>query len=203
MKILITLAALFLIILPGCNDNSSNLVTPEENSQFGKPNWVKLPTDISQGMSIETQFSATKMIEGKKGGEVKLEINIKRPGHQFGDFKVKAKVKVKKNSFPDGEERLFSITLDTENAFLNIIPSPHTLDKHIEVECEIKGIDVSGIDPETFDFVYIADNNEVLETDKDEIDVDFNKHKIKVKKAKIHPVPSHLSPPGNRYGWVR
>jgi hypothetical protein len=202
MKKLITLSLLSFLLLFGCNQDSE-ITSPEVTSQFGKPNWVKLPTDISQGMSIETQFSASKLIEGKKGGDVKLEIDIKRPGHQFGDFKIKTKVKVKKHSFPDGEEILFTITLDTENAVLNITPSPHTLNEHIEVECEIQGIDVSGIDPETFDFVYVADNNEVLETDKDEIKVDFNKHKIKVKKAKIHPVNSHASPPGNRYGWVR
>ncbi len=203
MKILLALAAFFLLIISGCIDNSPDIVSPEQNSQFGSPNWVELPADISQGMSIETQYSASKLIKGKKGGDVKLEIDIKRPGHQFGDFKVKAKVKVKKHSFPDEVERLFTITLDTENAVFNITPSPHTLSEYIEVECKIEGIDVSGIDPETFDFVYVADNNEILETDKDEIKVDYNKHKIEVKKAKIHPITNMATPPGSRYGWVR
>ena len=67
---------------------------------------------------------------------------------------------------------------------------------------EIKGIDVSGITPETFDFLYVGDNSEMLETTKEELTVDYDKHKIKVKRAKIHPISSQNSPGGSRYGFV-
>jgi hypothetical protein len=133
---------------------------------------------------------------------IKLNFKIERPGHEFGDFIVKAKVKVKKHSFPDNEERLFTITLDPNNAYINITPSPNKLDKHIKVSWMIKGIDVSDINPNTFDFFYVGDNNEMLEISKEELTVDYDKHKIKVKRAKIHPITSKNSPGGSRYGFV-
>ncbi len=204
MKITLTTLLLSALILVGCMDESSNLTSP--NTQITQkstsPNWVKLPGDKGQDFSVESEYSAQKLITGKDGGVIKLNVRIERPGHEFGDFVIKAKVKVKKHSFPDDEERLFTITLDPNNAYMNITPSPNTLDKHIKVSWMIKGIDVSNIDPNTFDFLYVGDNNEVLETSKEEITVDYNKHKIKVKRAKIHPITSKNSPGGSRYGFV-
>ena len=202
-----TLAALMLsaLFLVGCADESSFLTAPDSEftQQSASPNWIKLPADLGQGFGVETEHSAEKLIKGKDGGEVKLNIKIKRPGHEFGDFEIKAKVKVEKHSFPDNEERLFTITMDAENAYLNISPSPNTLFKHIKVDFEIKGIDVSDINPDTFDFLFISDSNEILETSKAELKVDYTRHKIKVKKAVINPTTTEDTPPGARYSFVR
>ncbi len=204
MKITLTTLLLSALILVGCMDESSNLTSP--NTQITQkstsPNWVKLPGDKGQDFSVESEYSAQKLITGKDGGVIKLNVRIERPGHEFGDFVIKAKVKVKKHSFPDDEERLFTITLDPNNAYMNITPSPNTLDKHIKVSWMIKGIDVSNIDPNTFDFLYVGDNNEVLETSKEEITVDYSKNKIKVKGAIIYPTTNEDTPGGSRYGFV-
>jgi len=185
-------------------DESSNLTAPDTQitQKSTSPNWVKLPGDKGQNFSVESEYSEQKLIKGKDGGVIKLNVRIERPGHEFGDFVVKAKVKVKKHSFPDNEEKLFIITLDPNNAYINISPSPSTLDKHIKVSWMIKGIDVSNINPNTFDFYYVGDNEEMLETSKEELTVDYNRHKIKVKSAKIHPTNSKNSPGGSRYGFV-
>jgi len=182
-------------------DNSTN---PGESSiqQSNSPNWVKLPGEGENGFSIETEYSAQKLIKGKDGGEIKLKVKIERPGHELGDLKLKAKVKIRKHSFPDDEERLFTITMDPDNAFLNISPSPNTLSKHVKVDWEIKGIDVSGIDPETFNFIYVGDNSEILETSNQELRIDIRRHKIKVRSAKIHPTHPENTPNGGRYGFV-
>ncbi|MFB3056152.1 MAG: hypothetical protein ACE1ZQ_03185 [Ignavibacteriaceae bacterium] len=92
--------------------------------------------------------------------------------------------------------------MDPDNSFLKISPSPNTLYKHIHVDWEIKGIDVSGIDPDTFDYLYVGDNMEILDTYKQELTVDYDKHKIKVKKGIIYPTPTENSPGGTRYGFV-
>jgi len=112
-------------------------------------------------------------------------------------------VKVERHSFPDNEEWLFTITMDPDNAYLNISPSPNTLYKHITVDWEIKGIDVSDINPETFNFFYCGDGNEMLETSKQELTVDYIRHKIKVKKAVIDPTTPEDTPGGARYGFTR
>ncbi len=204
MKITLTTLLLSAFLLVGCMDNSSDLTSPDEqiNQQSTSPNWVKLPGDLGQGFGVETEYFASKLIKGNKGGHIKLKVKIKRPGHEFGDFEVKAKVKVEKHSFPDDEERLFTITMDPNNAYLNISPSPNTLYKHITVDWEIKGIDVSDIDPETFDYLYVGDNNEILTTSKQELTVDYDKHKIKLKKGIIYPTTTNNSPDGTRYGFV-
>jgi hypothetical protein len=161
MKTLLYLLVLPALFFVGCMDNSSDITSPdvEINQQSNSPNWVKLPADLGEGFGVETEHSAEKLIKGKDGGDIKIQFKIKRPGHEFGDFEIKANVKVEKHSFPDEEERLFSITMDPENAFLNISPSPNTLYKHVIVDWEIKGIDVSDINPDTFDFFYVGDNN--------------------------------------------
>ncbi len=86
-------------------DNSSNITGPDAQiyQQSNSPNFIKLPTDLGQGFGVETEYFAEKLIKGKKGGHIKLKVKIKRPGHEFGDFVVKAKVKVEKHSFPDDE----------------------------------------------------------------------------------------------------
>ena len=90
-----------------------------------------------------------------------------------------------------------------EDCALIISPSPNELSKHITIDLEIKGIDVSQINPNTFDFVFIGDNNELLETSKSQLKIDVNKHKIKVKGANIYPNPPPCIPPGQRYSFIR
>ena len=203
MRTTLTTLLLSVILLVGCADGPSSLTSPEAqiNQQSNSPNWVNLPTDLDQGLGVETEYSAEKFINGRRGGHIKLKVKIKRPGHQFGDYEVKAKVKIAKHSFPDDENILFTITMDPNNAYLNISPSPSTLYKHIKVDWEIKGIDVSGITPENFDFLYVGNNSEMLETAKLHLTVDYNKHKIKVKKAEII-APTDQTPDGARYGFV-
>ena len=204
MKTFLSLLVLPALLFVGCMDNSSDITSPDEQitKQSTSPNWVKLPGDPGQGFGVETEYTASKLIKGKKGGHIKLKVKIKRPGHEFGDFVVKAKVKVEKHSFPDDEERLFIITMDPDNAFLNISPSPNTLYKHITVDWEIKGIDVSDIELETFDYLYVGDNKDILTTLKQELTVDYDKHKIKLKKGIIYPTATEDSPDGTRYGFV-
>ncbi len=204
MKTTLTTLLLSAFLLVGCMGDSSDLTSPnvQINQQSISPNWVKLPNDLGQGFSVETEYSAQKLIKGELGGVINLLVKIKRPDHEFGDFEMEVKVKVEKHSFPDNEERLFTIIMDPNNAYLNILPSPNTLLKHIKVDWEIEGIDVSNIDPNTFDFLYVGDNNEVLETSKEEITVDYSKNKIKVKGAIIYPTTNEDTPGGSRYGFV-
>jgi hypothetical protein len=204
MRITLTTLLLSAFLLVGCMDNSADLTSPDAqiNQQSTSPNFIQLPTDLGQGFGVETEYSAEKLIKGEDGGVIKLFVRIRRPGHEFGNLVFRARVKVRKHSFPDDEERLFTITMDPNNAYLNISPSPNTLDKHIKVSWMIKGIDVSNITPDTFNFFYVGDNAEMLETSKEELIVDYNRHKIKVRGAKINPNTPNNTPDGTRYGFV-
>ena len=205
MKTIISFLVLTALVFVGCMDDSSNLSSPdlEINQQSNSPNFVKLPDDLRGGFGVETEHSAEKYISGRFGGVIRLYYRIRRPGHEFGDFVVRAKVYVQRHSFPDNEIRLFTITMDTENAFLNITPSPNTLYKHLYVDWEIRGIDVSDIDPETFDFYYIGDNNEMLETSKNKLKIYRYQHKIQLRRGIIYPTTPEETPGGIRYAFVR
>ena len=205
MKNILTTLLLSTLLLVGCTDNSSDLTSSdvEISQQSTSPNWVKLPSDLEKDFGVETEYSASKLIKGKKGGTIKLRVRLHQHGSEFGNhFVVKAKVKIKKHSFPDDEERLFTITMDPDFAYLKISPSPHTLYKHVTVDWQIKGIDVSGIDPETFDYLYFGDNDVVLTTVNHQFIVDYEKHKIRLKNGIIYPTPTEETPDGTRYGFV-
>ena len=205
MKTTLTTLLLSTLLLVGCMDDSSDLTSPnvQINQQSTSPNWVKLPGNPGQGFSVETVYSASKLIKGKKGGVIKLKVRLHQHGNEFGNhFEVKVKVKIEKHSFPDDEERLFTITMDPDYAYLNISPSPHTLYKHVTVDWEIKGIDVSNIVLDTFDYFYVSDNNVVLTTVNHQLKVDYKKHKIRVHKGIIYPTPTEETPGGTRYGFV-
>ena len=69
-----TLSTLLLsaILLVGCADDSSFLTSPETQISL-ESNLIKLPTDLGQGFSVETVYSAEKIIKGNNGGMLKTE----------------------------------------------------------------------------------------------------------------------------------
>ncbi|MFC2119526.1 hypothetical protein ACFLQ4_00505, partial [Bacteroidota bacterium] len=146
--------------------------------------------------------SAEKIINGKDGGTIKLDVVIPRPGNPLGDFVVNAKVNVQKNSFPENENRTFTVTLDPEYCLLNITPSPNTLDKQLVVDLFVQGVDVTQVNPDTFGFIFVGDNCEMLETDSETLQLNSNADWFKVKKAEI-TAPTDETPGGARYGFAR
>jgi len=204
MRTTLTTLLLSALLIVGCADDSSFLTSPETqiNQQSNSPNWIKLPADISQGFSVETVYSAEKIINGKDGGTIKLDVVIPRPGNPLGDFVVNAKVNVQKNSFPENENRTFTVTLDPEYCLLNITPSPNTLDKQLVVDLFVQGVDVTQVNPDTFGFIFVGDNCEMLETDSETLQLNSNADWFKVKKAEI-TAPTDETPGGARYGFAR
>jgi len=205
LKALFNSILFFIILLIGCTDNSSDLTSSEAQitKQSTSPNWVKLPGDKGKDFSVDSKYSTQKIISGKDGGVINLIIKIERPNHKFGDFEISTQVTIEEHSFPENEERLFTVTLNPNNAFLNISPSPNTLNKHIKVDWEIKGFDVSEINPNKFNFFYVGKRYEMIETSKEELKVDYGKHKIKVKSAIINSTTTGDTPDGTWYGFTR
>ena len=83
MKTLLSLLVFSALLFVGCMDNSSELTSPDVQilQKSNSPNWIKLPADPGQGFGVETEYIAEKLINGKKGGHIKLKVKIKRPGH--------------------------------------------------------------------------------------------------------------------------
>ncbi len=70
MKFTLSILLLSTLFLVGCAEDSSLLSSPQTQitQQTTSPNWVKLLTDLGQGFSFETEYSAAKLINGKDGG---------------------------------------------------------------------------------------------------------------------------------------
>ena len=204
MKIILTTLLLSALLLVGCADDSSFLTSPETQitQQSNSSNWIKLPTDLGQGFSVETEYSAEKLIKGNTGGMIKLDVVIPSPGNPLGDFEVHAKVIVQKNSFPANENRTFTVSLDPEYCILNITPSPSTLDKQLVIDLYVKGIDASQINSDTFGFIFVGDNSDIMETESGTLKFSSEAHWIRVKSAEIIS-PTYLTPPGARYAFIR
>ncbi len=200
MKITLTTLLLLALVLVGCADDSSLITSPETQNtqQSNSPNFIQLPTDLGD----ETEYSAEKLIKGNTGGMIKLDVIIPRPGNPLGDFEVHAKVIVQKNSFPAEENKTFTVSLDPEYCLLNITPSPSTLDKQLVVDLYVKGIDAKQINPDTFGFIFVTDNSDIMETESGTLQFSVEANWFRVKGAEII-APTDVTPPGARYSFIR
>ena len=205
MKTTLTTLLLSALFMVGCAEDSSFLtspgtqITPPSNS----PNWLLLPDDLTNYLDSTTQFSSSKLIRGNVGGNIILNVSVPRTGHPLGDFQIYAKVRVEKNSFPADEQRMFTITVDSDYLVFDITPSAITLIKPIKVTARVEGIDVSDINPETFSFISIGDNSEILETTNEQLIVDYDENMVMVLNAWIDPLAIVNILPNSRYGWIR
>jgi len=204
MKTFLTLLILSALFIAGCVDSSSPLVSYDTqiSQQPSSPNWIMLPADISQGFSVETVYSTEKIIRGSAGGMIILDVTIPRPNNPLGDFAVHAKVNVQKNSFPENENRTFTVSLDPEYCILNITPSPNTLDKQLVVDLFVEGVDVSQVNPDNFGFIFVGDNSEIMDTESDILQLNVEENWFKVRNA-IILASTDETPEGARYGFAR
>ena len=168
MKTLSSLLICSAILFVGCMNDSSKLTSTDAqiNQQSNSPGWVKISPNLGNGSKVETLLSTEKIITGEDGGMINLDVVIPRPGNPLGDFEVHVTVQVQAHSFPDQEQRLFTVILDPEYSMLYISPAPNTLNKKLLVDFKIRGIDVDRVDPETFCFICVGDNNQIMETEK-------------------------------------
>jgi hypothetical protein len=195
VKYLIPLALLATLLLFACGDNSiSPIETDNHSDQLSK---IQTKSELSVGKI----FSISKIINGDKGGKIKLKKTyVTEDGHKV---KIDVKFKVKKHSFK-GKETI-KMTVDVVNA--SIMFTPHMdFDKRAELEVKFEGIDLEKlvkIEQEKsghgafgeYDFVFIDDDGSIETIKHARVKVNERKGKIHVKKAHLY----HFS----RYAFIR
>ena len=185
MKITLTTLLLFAVFLLGCADTP---ISPVKNDNHSYQ-LIKLPKKA--GMSVETTFSKTKTIDGKRGGKITIdESYVAQDGHIVNIY---AKLKVKKNSFEGTVD--ITLTIDDEFAASSFTPAM-VFDKPVELSLNFEGIDLEELNLTTgdFDFVFIDNNGNTEVIAYNAIHVDESRGKIWVTKAKL----PHFS----RYAFV-
>jgi hypothetical protein len=193
MKKYISISILLILLFFGCSDQT-NLTGPIESpSAISEPKWISLPAvnGDGNGLSINSMpvFEASRLIKGKNGGKIK--INEKYNDGPLGQVKVKAQLEFIKGAF-EGEKY---ITMKLDSEFGEATFSPH-LEFAVDAvyNAEFTGLDLTGIDPESINFVYQAADGSYEYIDHSKLEIDVKKGQLKVVDAKL----PHFS----RYGFV-
>lgn len=184
MKLLIKIKLAVLLMISigsvGCSD-VSEYSNPVASNKIDGINWLSLPLHEHQtpdGKSFQKMnFKVSKKIKGKDGGELELESEY--PGGPFGKVKVELELEFEKNSFVG--ERLISMTVQPE--FGSAVFQPHgTFLKPAKYNAKFEGLDLSGVNPASVRFVYMAEDGtyEFIPFDKIKVDIGV-KEKFKLK----------------------
>jgi hypothetical protein len=179
--------ALSVAIIVGCNPESET-TSHESTLPTSQVNLISIPAPAG-GLSVESQITREKEIDGEESGTFWAFYLYQ--SEESGYVYCRSKLVFPEDAF-DGEQ-VISQTLDTEFAAMSYGPS---MQFNVPVECDLKyvGLDLTDVDPNTLDFVYIDDNGSVEQVEYDEITMDVSKGEIEVKNA----VLTHFS----RYGFV-
>jgi hypothetical protein len=187
MKKLLTLAALVSLFFFGCNQEAE-LISPVSNSTNNQLKLISLPTP-SGGLGVETIMTKTKAINGDDGGTFYAAFNFR--GGLFGRVRCSSQLLFEPGAFSG--VKYIKKTFDTESTVMTLGPS---LQFNVPVKYTLRylGVDLSNVNPETLDFVYIAPDGSYHPCEYESIEMDVEIGLIIVRYAEIN----HFS----RYGFV-
>ena len=103
-------------------------------------------------MSVETNYSASKLIDGKTGGSVELNINYVTRASV--NVIIKAEIVVLAGAY-SGEKNITMI-INSWNGTATFYPSPETFNKPLIFNLQVSGVSLDGTDPKSIDYVYLA-----------------------------------------------
>jgi hypothetical protein len=186
MKKLIIFQLFSALIFFGCNQESE-ITSPEQSVQTQGPNWIALPN--SEGLRVNTIYTATKTINGFTGGTIKINESYMTPDRKR--VSISASLKFPKNAFEGTRE----VTMALDQLYGDSEFSPAgSFNLPALYNANFMGLDLTGVNPANVEFVYIAENGSVEIAENDGIVVDLVLGKLQVTNAKL----PHFS----RYGFV-
>jgi hypothetical protein len=203
MKTTLTTLLLSALLLIGCADDSSYLTSTDDqiNNNSNSPNYIQLPE--TEGMSIENQFSVTKHVSKKHGGE--LIIDETYNGGPHGQVKVIAKFKLKKNTLK--KSTTITMTIDNETGAIIFSP-PTAFKKAAELYVKFEGLDLYNVDPNSVEFIDQTPDNNIYPVEYESLDIDVSSGTIELKAKPFIVDDSRISYKvmeigGSRYAWMR
>jgi hypothetical protein len=187
MKLLLTLSLASLLLFFGC-DQKSEITTPVEESSTQEYSLISLPTPTG-GLSVEALLAKYKEIDGDNGGTFIASFNYE--GGPFGDVQCTSRLIFSPGAFNGVTE--IQKTLDSESAAMIFGPQ---MEFNLPVKCSLRfyGLDLSNVNPETLDFVYIALDGTFQHCEYDTIEMNAGNGYLMVRNAQLN----HFS----RYGFV-
>jgi len=200
MKNLVMFFVVTSFIFFGCQDENSllepsihykaeNLTKKDKNGFTDWFNSKSLTTSTDNGFSI---YSKSYTINGKKGGTI-TESNFFWVDSNGNRVSMSATLTIPKGAFKGN--LTFDITFDLENLSVQLSPSPFTFNKPVSLDLMFWGVDLTGIDPNSAEFVYLSPDG-ITQS------VQYSSKKI-VPTLKYLEVKGAKLPHFSRYGWLR
>lgn len=183
MKLITSAFLLTLLFISGC-DQITEINAPQErviNKQL-----INLPTPIGLGVESQTYY---KNINGAYYGEFQQSYSYQNSTggtvYQFADL----------DFFPGAftGTKNISMTFNTGGAVMDFGPAMQ-FQARVDYTYKITGLDLTGVNPETLDFVYIDASGNMYTVDYDYVTMDAATGMLKV----VNAVLPHFS----RYGFV-
>ena len=186
MKYLFSLTVFSVLILVGCN-YESDITEPEYPEPQQQLNLISLPLP-SSGLAVESGHTEYKYINGNYGGNFYAEYSYQSSQGMVYQYSYLA--------FEEGAfygYKNISQTFSTTGASMVFGPSLQ-FQEEVEFTYKVTGLDLSGVNPTTLDFVYIDATGNMYAVEYDNIAIDLNSGTLAVYGAEL----PHFS----RYGFV-
>lgn len=175
-----------LVFLFGCSKDT-NINAPETPAITKNAQLIKLPTP-KHGLSVNTIYTTEKYISGYNGGSFWSPFSYQSNN---GQVYISSYL-----SFPSGSfagSKTITQTFNTETASLEFGPAMQ-FNVPILYTLTVTGLDLTGVNPATLDFVYVAQDGTITGVQYDSITMDVATGMLKVTNARLE----HFS----RYGFV-
>jgi hypothetical protein len=186
MKKVITFMLMVFALLFGCTPDAS--VTSPEETQITTPvQLIKLPAPKS-GLKVETYYTESKYINGYYGGTFLEQFSFQSYN---GEVTITSKLVFPAGAFSGG--KTITQTFNTETASLEFGPAMQ-FNTPVKYTLTVSGLDLTGINIETLDFVYVAQDGSVTGVVHEGITMDVATGTLIVTNAQLN----HFS----RYGFV-
>ena len=186
MKKFATITLMVFTLLLGCTPDA-NITSPDESVTKPQAQLIKLPA-MKSGLKIETDLTRSKYINGYNGGSFIEQFEFQCV---TGNVIINSQLNFPAGAFSGG--KTITQTFDTETASLEFGPAMQ-FNIPVKYTLTVSGLDLTGINPETLDFVYVAQNGSITGVEYDSITMDVATGTLKVTNAKLN----HFS----RYGFV-
>ena len=185
MKYLLLFPILAIFILAGCAKENS-IMGPQSSTNQSTSQWIKIIH--SPSLSVENTYTASKSIDGSKGGTVELTKVFKDDGNWA---LVTAKLTIPKGAYSGTQ--VISYTVNTETASIDFSPSATPFfNKNLSLDITFTGVNISGYNTSELAFAYL-DGNYIVPAKFTYANANIAKGLLMVLGAQI----SHFS----RYGW--
>jgi hypothetical protein len=185
MKKLLTFLIFSVLIFFGCNQESE-VISPVDPGSNHQLKLISLPLP-SSGLTVESQ-TYTKVINGNYGGYFSGYYS-----YQSTNGMVYQKSYLEFDAGAFYGTKTISQTFNTGGAAMEFGPSMQ-FQAEVEFTYKVSGLDLTGVNPNTLDFVYIDASGNMYPVDYEDILMDQNSGTLAVYGAEL----PHFS----RYGFV-